>query len=159
MGPLQIGLAPSLRRTVASHAAAAQEAKDAEVLAGATKHLLACRDEIRRLSFLVSESRLVDAVVTSRALTELLSTAPEPLPSTHVFQEIQVSGLCSKVSLFFMDPSQSRAGALRDTTFEQLDNGFSRAVSLATTSSGESITILCDVSRTSRSPITSAGRY
>ncbi len=104
MNQLQVGLGPSLRRRLLIHEAAAQEAKDTEVLADATKHLLACRDEIERLSFLVSESRLVDAVVTARTLTELLLIAPEPLPGTRVFREIQVRWIYSKISLLLHGP-------------------------------------------------------
>ncbi|KAF8324318.1 uncharacterized protein EI90DRAFT_3075846 [Cantharellus anzutake] len=126
------GLSPSLRRTFIAHEAAAQEAKDAEVLAAATTHLLTCRDEMRRLSSLVSDSQLLDAVVTSRALAALLSNAPKPLPSTHVFRELQ-----------------SRARALKDTTLEQLDDAFSGAVAVSTSSSNESITILSDISLSS----------
>lgn len=73
-----------------SHAALAQQTKDAAVLHDTFSHLYRCNVQFQRIQSLAHEGSLSEAVQLSKPLDALIEDSPAALRDTVVMQDLKV---------------------------------------------------------------------
>ncbi|KAI0305872.1 Centromere/kinetochore Zw10-domain-containing protein [Multifurca ochricompacta] len=110
----ELGIVPSLLRSLSAHAALAQKTQDIETKYDAMEHLLQCRKEHDSLVNLTNEGRLTEAVEASTRLQKLLDAAPPALTQAEVFSSLKIA-----------------FRTVKDRVEEQLTDAYSRSVVLS----------------------------
>ena len=85
------GLLPNLLSTLSSHSSLAQEFSDADALHEALEHLACCRNEIERMSDIVLEGNLAEAMKLGTGLQDMVDNTPGALAAAGVMTDMKAS--------------------------------------------------------------------